>query len=125
MGNLPAELTSFVGRQRELSQARQALARSRLLTLTGPAGIGKTRLALRLAHEVRRSFPDGTWLVDLSSLDDEALLVRTVVTALGIDPASPLPSMDVLISHLAGGHMGDKEPRQTIIETITALPSCG
>ncbi|WP_435241635.1 ATP-binding protein [Streptomyces cucumeris] len=105
VGNLPAELTSFVGRQRELSRARQVLARSRLLTLTGPAGIGKTRLALRLAYEVRRSFPDGTWLVDLSSLDDEALLVRTVVTALGIDPASPLPSMDLLVSHLAGRRM--------------------
>ena len=58
-GALPVEMTSFVGRRRELAETRQLLASSRLLTLTGPGGVGKTRLALRMATEVRRTFPDG------------------------------------------------------------------
>ncbi|WP_328546100.1 ATP-binding protein [Streptomyces platensis] len=100
-GNLPAEVTSFVGRRRELSEARQSLTRTRLLTLTGAGGLGKTRLALRLASEVRRSFPDGTWVVDLSPVEDGSLLARTVVTALRIDRTSALPPMAALIAHLA------------------------
>src|SRR5919205_765658 len=63
-GVLPAELTSFVGRRRELSETRRLLAASRMLTLTGVGGVGQTRLALRMAAEVRRSFPDGVWFVE-------------------------------------------------------------
>ncbi|WP_462188359.1 hypothetical protein, partial [Frankia sp. CcWB2] len=57
--NLPAELTSFVGRRRELAEALRLLSGARLLTLTGPGGVGKTRLALRLAADRQRAFPDG------------------------------------------------------------------
>ena len=65
---LPSPLTRFVGREAELAEAATLLADARLLTLTGPGGAGKTRLALRLATDVRDLFPDGTWFVDFSPL---------------------------------------------------------
>jgi predicted ATPase len=77
-GNLPAEISSFVGRRSELSDAGGLLASARLLTLTGPGGVGKSRLALRVAMSTRRSFPDGTWLVELGGLHDPSLLPNTV-----------------------------------------------
>ena len=67
-GNLPAELTSFVGRRGELAEVRRLLADSRLVTLTGVGGVGKTRLALRAAAGLRRAFPGGVWLVRLDQL---------------------------------------------------------
>ncbi|MEU8686790.1 NB-ARC domain-containing protein [Streptomyces sp. NPDC048611] len=84
-----------------MSQARTLLTRSRLLTLTGAGGIGKTRLALRIARDVRRSFPDGAWVVDLGPVEDEALVAQTVLAALGLDHTSALPVMTVLVDHLA------------------------
>ncbi|WP_327733933.1 ATP-binding protein [Streptomyces nojiriensis] len=81
-GNLPADTTSFVGRGKEVSRLRQLLGRTRLVTLTGPGGMGKSRLALRVAAQVRRSFPDGAWLVDLASVEKEELLEHTVLAAL-------------------------------------------
>ncbi|MGY5124225.1 ATP-binding protein [Streptomyces nigrescens] len=100
-GNLPTEVTSFVGRRWEVSEARRLLARTRLLTLTGAGGLGKTRLALRVAAEVRRSFPEGAWVVDLAPLTDGALLAQTVLTALGIDHDLARPMLPVLSDHLA------------------------
>ncbi|BAH51147.1 AAA family ATPase [Rhodococcus opacus] len=67
-GNLPTEVTSFVGRRRELAEAGKLLRSARLLTLTGPGGVGKTRMARQIAAEVRRSFSDGVWLVELADL---------------------------------------------------------
>jgi predicted ATPase/DNA-binding CsgD family transcriptional regulator len=93
-GNLPAELTSFVGRRRELREAKRRLSVARLLTLTGAGGVGKTRLALRIAAGARRAFTDGVWLVELAELRDPRLLVNTVATALGlhdmVDPETGL-----------------------------------
>ena len=83
-GNLPAELTSFVGRREELAEVRQLLARSHLLTLTGIGGVGKTRLALRAAAGLGRAFPDGVWLVRLDQLGEEALVAHAVAGALGV-----------------------------------------
>ena len=83
-GNLPAELTSFVGRCGELAEVRRLLAGSRLVTLTGVGGVGKTRLALRAAAELRRSFPGGVWLVRLDQLREEALVAQAVAGALGL-----------------------------------------
>ncbi|MEW9518362.1 LuxR C-terminal-related transcriptional regulator [Streptomyces tubercidicus] len=100
-GNLPTEVTTFVGRRWEVSEARRLLARTRLLTLTGAGGLGKTRLALRIAAEVRRSFPKGAWVVDLAPLNDGAFLARTVLTALGLDHDSARPALPVLSDHLA------------------------
>ncbi|MFI1302394.1 LuxR C-terminal-related transcriptional regulator [Streptomyces sioyaensis] len=100
-GNLPTEVTSFVGRRREVYEARRLLAHTRLLTLTGAGGVGKTRLALRVAAEVRRSFPKGVWVVDLAPLNDGALLAQTVLAALGLDHDSDRPALPVLSGHLA------------------------
>jgi hypothetical protein len=95
-GNLPAEVTSLVGRRRELADTRRLLSSARLLTLTGPGGVGKTRLALRLAADVQRSFPGGVWLVELAALEDAGLLADTVAAALDLlgetrEPATFLP----------------------------------
>ena len=83
-GNLPAEATSFVGRRRELAEARRRLTEARLVSLTGPGGVGKTRLALRLAAELRRGYPDGVWLVELADLRDPVLLADAVLAALDL-----------------------------------------
>ena len=83
-GNLPASMTSFVGRRRELADLRELLPTTRLLTLAGPAGGGKTRLALALAESVRRDFQSGAWWVDLAPLADPALLASAVATSLNV-----------------------------------------
>ncbi|HVD88245.1 MAG TPA: AAA family ATPase, partial [Jatrophihabitantaceae bacterium] len=86
-GGLPAELTSFVGRRHELALARGLLGQARCLTLTGPGGVGKTRLALRLAATLRPGYSDGVHLVDLTDLTDldvPELLADTVAAALGL-----------------------------------------
>ncbi|ADJ47533.1 ATPase [Amycolatopsis mediterranei S699] len=92
--NLPAELTSFVGRRHELKEAKRLLSTARLLTLTGSGGVGKTRLALRIAAELRADFTDGVWLVELAELRDSRLLPSAVATVLGLrdtaDPAAGL-----------------------------------
>src|SRR5580698_9833236 len=81
--NLPVEVTRFIGRRRELPAIGEAIERHRLVTLRGPAGVGKTRLAPRAAAETRDSFADGCWLVQLSPLQAPELLARTVSGALG------------------------------------------
>jgi hypothetical protein len=83
-GNLPADVTSFIGRKRELHQIRELLPSTRLLTLTGGAGLGKTRLATRAAETVSRAFPDGVWFADLAPLGDAELLTWTVATAMRV-----------------------------------------
>ena len=95
-GALPAELTSFVGRRRELTETRRLLASSRLLTLTGVGGVGKTRLAMRMAAEVRRTFPDGVWFVELAALRDPQLLPHTVANALELRQVSADPTADLV-----------------------------
>ncbi|GDY28530.1 ATP-binding protein [Gandjariella thermophila] len=104
-GNLPADLTSFVGRRQQTTQARRLLSRSRLVTLTGVGGVGKTRLALRVADEVRRAFPDGVWLVDLSAVADPGLLCRAVATAVGMVDRSTQPPEQWLREYLADRRM--------------------
>src|SRR5205823_8327293 len=83
-GKLPAELTSFVGRRRELTAIRSTLADARLLTLTGAGGVGKTRLALHAGRELSRMLPDGVWLVELQELRNASLLPTVIMTALGM-----------------------------------------
>ena len=82
--NLPSQLSSFIGRDGEMSEARRLLAETRLLTLTGTGGAGKTRLALQAAAEAVEDYPDGVWLVDLAPLSDPALLTQTVAAVLGV-----------------------------------------
>jgi predicted ATPase len=81
-GNLPVELSSFVGRGHELSKVKRLLASAHVITLTGPGGIGKTRLALRAAHGLSRHFPDGVWWVELAELEDPDLLADALARAL-------------------------------------------
>jgi non-specific serine/threonine protein kinase len=101
-GNLPAELTSFVGRRGELAAVKRLLAYSRLVTLTGVGGAGKTRLALRAAAELRRAFRDGVWLVRLDQLRDEALVTQAVASTLGLqDRAGHAPAAS-LAEYLSG-----------------------
>lgn len=82
-GNLRARLTSFVGREAELRDIRQDVAAARLVTLTGPGGSGKTRLAQEAAEAAAGGFPDGVWLAELAPLDDPAAIPHAVLTALG------------------------------------------
>jgi predicted ATPase/DNA-binding CsgD family transcriptional regulator len=100
--NLPAELTSFVGRRQELREAKRLLTTTRLLTLTGSGGAGKTRLALRAAAEMARGFPDGAWLVSLAPVQDPLLVPQTVFTALGVQDLSAGLSLSSLTGYLAG-----------------------
>ena len=100
VSNLPAELTSFIGRPRELSEGARLLADARLLTLTGAGGVGKTRLALRIAAERGRDFPDGVWSVDLAPLRDGGLLARTIAATWGLREESTQPALDTLTQYL-------------------------
>ena len=100
-GNLPPELTSLVGRERDLAQARQLLTAHRLVTLTGSAGVGKTRLALRMVSELRSEFPDGTRWVDLGPVTDEALVTPTVATALAVQEGASHSTTQALADWLA------------------------
>jgi predicted ATPase len=98
--NLPAELTSFVGRQREVDDASELLATTRLLTLTGPGGTGKTRLAIRVAAGLSPTFGDGVFFVDLSSLTDPGLVGATVGHTLGLSEQPQRPIIELLKEHL-------------------------
>jgi predicted ATPase/DNA-binding CsgD family transcriptional regulator len=101
LGNLPAEVTSFVGRRQEVSGVRRLLGQSRLVTLTGPGGVGKTRLALRVGAEMRRAFPDGVWFVELAELRDPDLVAVTVGEALGVREEAVSPDAPGLAAFLA------------------------
>ncbi|MFD5833479.1 ATP-binding protein [Streptomyces collinus] len=98
--HLPAETTSFVDRRGELTQGRELLARARLVTLTGPGGVGKTRLAARIAARVRRAFPDGVRCVHLSGLHDPALVPLAAADALGLHDRSAQPPLAALVEQV-------------------------
>ncbi len=82
--NLPQQLTSFIGRQREIEEVKRLLTTTRLLTLTGAGGCGKTRLALEVAVGLLEAYPDGVWLVELAALSDPALVPQAVASVLGV-----------------------------------------
>ena len=98
--NLPLELSSFVGRDREVAKIEALLAEHRLLTLTGPGGSGKTRLALAVASEVLEAFEDGAWLVELAPLSDPNLVPQAVTSALGVRETPGTTLVDSLRAHL-------------------------
>ncbi len=99
--NLPLQLSSFVGRGREISEVRKLLSDNRLLTLTGPGGSGKTRLALEVAKALVEAFESGVWLVELASLSDPDLVAQAVASALGVR----------------------EQPNRTLIETLADVLS--
>ncbi len=92
--NLPLQLTSFLGRERELAEVAQLLRQTRLLTLTGPGGTGKTRLALQIAAEVLEGFPDGVFFVDLAPLSDPELVSAAIARVLDVPERPDLPPRD-------------------------------
>jgi predicted ATPase/DNA-binding NarL/FixJ family response regulator len=104
-GRLRGELTEFVGRRAELALVRQELGASRLVTLIGPGGIGKTRLALQAASGAQRAFPGGAWLAELGGLRDPALLVPEVARSLGMSDRSGRWAVAALSDYLAGKQM--------------------
>ncbi|HLE26902.1 MAG TPA: tetratricopeptide repeat protein [Anaerolineales bacterium] len=98
--NLPLQLTSFIGREKEIADVKRLLIGARLATLTGPGGIGKSRLSLQVAAELLELFPDGVWLVELAPLADPALVAQTVTTALGVREAPGRPILTILTEYL-------------------------
>src|SRR6266480_7208833 len=100
LGNLPAEATSFIGRRRELGEIRKKLTTARLLSLVGPGGVGKTRLALRIGADLGRGFADGAWLVELAEVRDGALVANAVLAALDLRDQAALTPMQILVSQL-------------------------
>src|SRR3989440_10208463 len=100
LGNLPAEATSFIGRRRELGEIRKKLTTARLVSLVGPGGVGKTRLALRIGAELGRGFADGAWLVELAEIRDGALVTNAVLAALDLRDQTAMKPSQILVSQL-------------------------
>ncbi|WP_327090830.1 ATPase [Nonomuraea sp. NBC_01738] len=101
-GGLPADRTSLIGRWQDSAAVMGLLTASRLVTLTGVGGVGKTRLALRAARLARRRYPDGVWYAELAALRDPRLLAHTLSTALRLAQQDTRPQAEVLADHLRG-----------------------
>jgi predicted ATPase/DNA-binding CsgD family transcriptional regulator len=99
-GNLPAEATSFIGRRREVADVRRKLTEARLISLVGPGGVGKTRLAIRIATDLARGFRDGGWLVELAEVLDPALVPNAVMAAIGLRDQAATEPRALLLSYL-------------------------
>lgn len=97
---MPAEVTSFVGRRRELAEIRKKLAVARLVSLVGPGGVGKTRLAIRVATSLGRGFPGGAWMAELAELQDPALVGNAVMAALDLRDQAASEPLALLRSYL-------------------------
>jgi predicted ATPase/class 3 adenylate cyclase len=103
--NLPTQLTSFVGREAELAEAKRLLERTHLLTLTGPGGTGKTRLSLQLAAEVASTFPQGVYFVPLAPVRDAELVSSTILQMLGVADGGTRPPLDRLLDYVRDKHV--------------------
>jgi predicted ATPase/class 3 adenylate cyclase len=100
--NLPRQLTTFVGRQDQIGEAKRVLASTPLLTLTGPGGVGKTRLAIEIAGELLDEFEEGIWFVDLGPLTDPDLVIPAIAVAVGVMHAPGQPILDTVTEYLRG-----------------------
>ena len=105
--NLPVQLTSFIGREAEMTEVRRLLAENRLVTLIGTGGAGKTRLALQVAAETLAEYPGGVWQVDLAPLSDPVVVPIAVARALGLGDAAQRSTIETLIRFI--------EDRQALI----------
>ena len=103
--NLPTQLTTFVGRDKELGEAVALLAGTRLLSLTGPGGTGKTRLSLQVAAAAADEFPDGIWFVALEPVRDPTLVAATIARVLGVADSRNRPAVDTLADHIGEQRM--------------------
>ena len=105
-GNLPSDMTAFVGRRSLLDGAGPILSRSRMVTLLGPGGVGKTRAAIQLGRTYPLPAPGGVWLVDLAAVDNPELVPNTVADVLGIHDQSQRPATDAILQHVSErGHL--------------------
>jgi hypothetical protein len=98
--NLPQQVTSFVGRERELAEVKSLLGKARLLTVFGVGGIGKTRLSLQVAADVMDDYPDGVWFVELAGLTDAQLVVPAVASVFGVKEAAGRALLEDVIGHV-------------------------
>ncbi len=103
--NLPVPPTRFIGRESEMAEVKRLISNTRLLTLTGAGGTGKTRLSLEVAADLLDSFADGVWLVELAPLSDPALIPQSVATTLGVREAPGRPLMVALTDYLRAKHL--------------------
>ena len=103
--NLPIQVTSFIGREKEISEIKRLLTTTRLLTLTGSGGTGKTRLSLQVGAGVLDGFPDGGWFVELAPLSDPALVPLTIASVLGLREESGRPILATLLEWLRDKHL--------------------
>lgn len=101
LGDVPEPLTSFIGRRRELAELLELLAGHRLLTLTGPGGIGKTRLSIELARSRSNAAPDGTWFVALDEIEEPALVRSAIARTMGLFDGPERSAADALLPYLA------------------------
>lgn len=107
VSSLPVDVTSFVGRRTQIADAKRLLSGARLLTLTGPGGVGKTRLALRVAYAVRRAFGDGVRFVELAELREPSLLAYAVAEKLGLQDRPFQSALETIVEHL--------QPREVLL----------
>jgi len=103
--NLPLELTSFIGREREQTAVSALLGQAPLVTLVGAGGCGKTRLALAVAADLLEEYPDGVWLAELAALREPTLVPQAVATALGVREGPGCPLAQALADHLQAKHL--------------------
>jgi len=103
--NLPRQLTTFIGRRREIAEVKRLLSETRLVTLTGTGGAGKTRLALQVAAELVDVYPDGVWFVELATLTDPILVPQAVAGSLGLRELPDRPLLAVLLERLERKHL--------------------
>ena len=99
-GNLPAEASSFIGRRREIAEVRKKLTEARLISLVGPGGVGKTRLAIRIVTDLGRGFRGGGWLVELAEIQDPALVTNAVMAALDLRDQAATEPLALVLSYL-------------------------
>ena len=105
LNNLPPQLTSFIGRERELAEAQKKLTSAKLLSLIGPGGTGKTRLALRIAREQIANFRDGVWLVELAPISDPAFIIPAIASVFELREIQNIPLIEILLDYLRAKEM--------------------
>ena len=98
--NLPSQLTSFIGREKEIDQIKKRLEKHRLVTLTGSGGVGKTRLSIQVASELLNEYPHGVWLLELAPITDPSLVAQTVCAALDVTPQGNISALSALVNYL-------------------------
>src|SRR5207247_6961341 len=104
-GNLPRQVTSFIGRAEELKSAVASLDEHRLVTFTGPGGIGKSRLAFQVAAELHPRYADGAWICELAAASDDESLLQLVAATLGVQPRADVSLEGSIVGFLAAKHL--------------------